>query len=158
MFTRLALAVALSAVALNPPAFGAFTEAPRPKIGPYNTLECAIVKTTERYQRDDADPFYKIVVELTTAPVTMTVRHVSASGRVRTRDEQYGDARMWQTPNRNEWTWTGTLTANRQVTMRGLLWNDVSGNWYYSETLHERGAQTYTMTARCHDTGETEGM
>ena len=85
------------------------------------SLECAVVKTTEGYKKD-ADPIYKIVVELShdgRAPMILKVMHIAASGAVYDRDDQYTNTNLTNTPGRLEYSWTGTMAKNRAYTMRG---------------------------------------
>src|SRR4029079_5643530 len=77
-------------------------------------LECAITKTSDGYKKD-ADPIYKIVVALSLAegaPPSMTLTHVSATGKNYTRDEQYTKSNLTNTRGKYEYFWTGTMVNN----------------------------------------------
>jgi hypothetical protein len=90
-------------------------------------LECGILKTSEGYKRRDDDPIYKIIVSLVVSqngdgsPTSMTVTHVSASGKFYTRDEQYTNSNLTSTRGKFEYFWTGTMIHNSAITMRGTL-------------------------------------
>jgi hypothetical protein len=114
-------------------------------------LECAVVKTTEGYKKDD-DPIYKVMVELSHdghAPMSLKVMHVAASGAVYDRDDQYRQTNLTNTPGRLEYSWTGTMAKNRAYTMRGSLWRNTSNNWFYSETQFKGSVTSYGMLSRC---------
>ena len=116
------------------------------------SLECAVVKTSEGYKKD-ADPIYKIVVELSHdghAPMSLRVMHVAASGAIYDRDDQYMQTNLSNTPGRLEYSWIGTMAKNRAYTMRGALWRNTSNNWFYSETQFRGSTQSYGMLSRCH--------
>jgi hypothetical protein len=114
-------------------------------------LECAVVKTTEGYKKDD-DPIYKIMVELLHddhTPMSLRVMHVAASGAVYDRDGQYRQTNLTNTPGRLEYSWTGTMAKNRAYTMRGSLWRNTGNNWFYSEMQFKGGVMAYGMLSRC---------
>jgi hypothetical protein len=93
-----ATAIAIVPVAANA-AFEPQKEAP---LGEYVSLECVIVKTSNRSR--DADPIYKINVDLEltprATPTSLVVEHVSANGRRYSRDEQYTRSNLTFTPGR----------------------------------------------------------
>ena len=112
-----ATAVAMVPLAANA-AFEPQKEAP---LGEYVSLECAITRTSDHGR--DADPIYKINVELALTPraqpTSLVVEHVSANGRRYSRDEQYTRSNLTFTPGRIEYYWNGTMLRNPAITMRG---------------------------------------
>ena len=135
-----ATALAMVPVAANA-AFEPQKEAP---LGEYVSLECAITKTSDHGR--DADPIYKIDVELALTPraqpTSLVVEHVSANGRRYSRDEQYTRSNLTFTPGRIEYYWNGTMLRNPAVTMRGSLWRNTSG-WFYSEDQYRGGTKSF---------------
>jgi hypothetical protein len=125
-------------------------------------LECAIVKTTENYKKDEGDPIYKISLSLVDNPdinngkMVLNVAHVAASGAVFDRDDQYKNTNLRHTPDRLEYTWTGTMIKNKNITMSGTVWRDTSGKWFYSETQYKNGKPSYQMLSRCHTLSSVE--
>ena len=105
-----ATAVAMVPLAANA-AFEPQKEAP---LGEYVSLECAITKTSDHSR--DADPIYKINVDLAltprATPTSLVVEHVSANGRRYSRDEQYTRSNLTFKPGRIEYYWNGTMLRN----------------------------------------------
>src|SRR5260221_13861682 len=115
-----ATAIAVVPVVANA-AFEPQKEAP---LGEYVSLECVIVKTSD-YSRD-ADPIYKINVDLVltprSTPTSLGVEHVSASGPRYSRDEQYTRSNLTFTPGRIEHYWNGPMAGTPAYTMRAAVW------------------------------------
>ena len=140
-----ATALAMVPVAAN----AAFEPQKEPPLGEYVSLECAIVKASGR----DADPIYKINVDLVLTPraqpTSLVVEHVSANGRRYSRDEQYTRSNLTFTPGRIEYYWNGTMVRNSAYTMRGALWRN-TGGWFYSEDQYRGGTKSFSMLSKCH--------
>ena len=142
-----ATAIAIVPVGANA-AFEPQKEAP---LGEYVSLECVIVKTSDHSR--DADPIYKINVDLVltprATPTSLVVEHVSANGRRYSRDEQYTRSNLTFTSGRIEYYWNGTMVRNSAITMRGALWRN-TGGWFYSEDQYRGGTKSFSMVSKCH--------
>jgi hypothetical protein len=115
-------------------------------------LECGIIQT-EGIKKDE-DPIYKIMIYLTLDdrrnPTGLTVTHVSVSGKMYTRDEQYTNAILTNTPGKTEYFWSGTMAKNKSYTMKGTLVRTADNKWYYTEQQFSKGKQTFTIRSACH--------
>jgi hypothetical protein len=114
-------------------------------------LECGIVKSTDN---DRNDLIYKINISLTLEKGELKeiwVSHTAVSGATYVRSDQYQEASIWQTPNREEWYWRGTRGPKSMI---GEVWRNPAQEWWYSEKLFRNGGVLeYQMLARCHLTG-----
>jgi hypothetical protein len=129
----------------------AFTNEAATPINQYTHLEC--VPAYERPRDHDRNPTYKIMIDLQLNGQQVTeidAQHVLVDGTVVDRNDQYGDASVWQKPGYNEWYWSGTLMRNPRLTMNGRLYRDPRGQWVYEETLFDRGRKNFYIASTCH--------
>jgi hypothetical protein len=129
----------------------AFTNQAAVPINQYTHLEC--VPAYERPRDHDRNPTYKIMIDLQLNGQQVTeidAKHVLVDGTVVDRNDQYGNANVWQKPHYNEWYWSGTLMRNPRLTMNGRLYRDARGQWVYEETLFDRRRQNFYMASVCH--------
>jgi hypothetical protein len=151
MYTLKMLATATAIAIVPVAANAAFQPQKEVPLGEYVSLECVIVKTSDHSR--DADPIYKINVDLAltprATPTSLVVEHVSANGRHYSRDEQYTRSNLTFTPGRIEYYWNGTMVRNSAYTMRGALWR-TTGGWFYSEDQYRGGTKSFSMVSKCH--------
>jgi hypothetical protein len=111
------------------------------------------VPAYEQPRDHDRNPTYKITIDLQLNGQQVTeidAHHVLVDGTVVDRNDQYGNAKVWQKPGYNEWYWSGTLMRNPRLTMNGRLYRDPRGQWLYEEMLFDRGRQNFYMASVCH--------
>jgi hypothetical protein len=145
--------VVLAAVAilgLIPPGYAGFTNQVPREIGEYTNLEC--VPVVLQPPDHDRNPIYKISVNLQLdngRTKEINVQHTASDGTTYDRSHQYSNASIWQNPGYNESYWEGTRMRGR-YTMTGRIYRAERGQWFYEETLFERGQQKFFMRSRCH--------
>jgi hypothetical protein len=126
------LLVATMLAAISASAHAQFNNVQPKQLDDWTALECGILKSTDD---DDDDLVYKINVTLKLEHgqlKEMWVKHTTASGAHYTRSDQYQQASIWQTPDKEEWYWRGKRGQN---TMVGEVWRDRENKWWYSEKL-----------------------
>ena len=122
---------------------------PQP-LADWTGLECAIVEITEV---DHKDPVYKIEVSVTLDDSDhhlkqLYVAHTHVGGKMSVRSEQYEEARIWQTPGKTDWFWTG---KRGHGTMLGEVWRTPDMRWFYVEQfMNGSGRVEFGMKAECH--------
>jgi len=116
-------------------------------------LECVPIWESEI---ERSDPVYKIDVSITLDETDrhfkeLYVAHTHLSGKFSIRSEQYTDARIWQTPNKHEWYWTG---RRGHGSMKGEVWHSTDFHWYYTEEHFDgNGRRDFSMRSLCHSAG-----
>jgi hypothetical protein len=115
----------------------------------FTNLECAIVDASDR---DWNDPVYKIEVNLqlddSVRIKELYVAHTHVSGKFSVRSEQYTNGRLWQTPGKTDWFWSGNRGHG---SMKGEVWRSPDMKWFYTEERFDsRGRVEYRMASACH--------
>jgi hypothetical protein len=146
------LLASVAVVALGSGAHAQFKAAVPQPLQQYTALECTPVASTDR---NDPYPAYKIDVDLkfddnVTSIQTMWVQHTTVSGATYVRSEQYSHGKLWQTPGRYEWFWSG---VRGRVSMTGEVWRTANQEWFYSEEIFDQYHRPeFRMLSRCHST------
>jgi hypothetical protein len=147
---KLVLASAAAVVAVATQAQAQFKALESQPLENWTSLECAVVGTTDR---DMTDRVYKVEVNITLDDSNrhlkeLYVAHTTLSGRLHVRSEQYTNGRIWQTPGKTDWFWTGNRGHG---SMRGEVWRTSDRRWFYTEErLDGRGRVEYRMASQCH--------
>src|SRR5262245_41967532 len=145
MRTLLAVAFLLTVIGF---AHAQFRPAPKPEIG--GMYECAVMADLE----EEDDPFYKVMIyiEIQDSKLSsLTVDHVSASGRRVSRSDQYTNGSLSYEPEKMKVTWVGQWTKNPKVKMTGtFMFSD--GKWRYHEYRSDSGRRPIVKSV-CHQTG-----
>jgi hypothetical protein len=140
LFTTAAIIVLVTGAA------NAFVKASPAPIEDSTTLEC--VPTSISPPDHDRNPTYKIVVnlELDSGQLRgLSATHVAVNGNEYDRNEQYGNANIWQKPGYTEWYWQGTRLRGDRSVMTGRLYRTAGQQWFYEETNH-----SMHLVSRCH--------
>ena len=107
--------------------------------------------------RNDRNPVVKTFVNLSFKNgyevQEFTVIHELFDGRKIDRSDQYTGT-VAHVPGQNEWSWSGRLDRNRNITMEARVFRNARNEWWYEENIFNNGRSDVSIHYRC---SENEG-
>lgn len=121
-------------------------------------FECHAVKQTyaskaeRRSNATDPDPVIRVLVGISedSAGSHMSITHVTRTGRMFDRAEQYPVNTLKRTLN--GFTWTGLYDRDPAISLTGTFRKD-RWDWYYTETRMDHGRVAWSYVSRCFPVG-----